>query len=34
MLKALNKEQVILRIKFFGGKLYGKVHYFVPEWNS
>jgi hypothetical protein len=32
--RKLNKKQSVLRLKFFGGKMTGKVHYFVPEWAA
>lgn len=30
----LNNQQLILRIKFFGGQMYGEVNYFCPEWGT
>ena len=33
-LKTLNENQKILRMKFFGGNMYGEIKYFVPEWGS
>ena len=33
-LKKLNSHQTVLRIKFFGGHMYGEVKYFVPQWED
>ena len=32
LIDRLNDNQTILRLKFFGGYMFGQVHYFVPEW--
>ena len=31
--RELNRQQLVLRIKFFGGQMYGQVKYFVPDWS-
>lgn len=33
-IEQINQNQTVLRIKFFGGHMYGQVRYFVPDWNS
>jgi len=33
-IRALNLNQTILRLKFFGGNLYGNVKYFVPMYEQ
>ena len=34
LIEQINKNQTVLRIKFFGGHIYGQVRYFVPDWDS
>jgi hypothetical protein len=34
LMHRLNLCQSILRIKFFGGQMYGQVKYFVPQYEA